>query len=215
MSEVSPLRDPGVPNLTVFVGSSEPEQANKSVSIQQIDREPHSALYTANEQIRILTQRVHQLEQELNNVLRDRTVAAPRLPSLRSMMQPDVMKRYGQLCPTCGQVDGSSSTEKESVRPIGSSISSANSPVSNSTGSETDAWAPTMTTFSPVVGSGAELPTTGTFPMAKILSPGVTQSANETYPMGMTKGQTAITGRMACYECRISGLQVRSINVHS
>ena len=68
---------------------------------QSSDQERLSA---AIEEIQALLQRVHELEEELSSSRRrDNNMAGPRLPSLRSIVQPELGVRLGYSnCPTCG-----------------------------------------------------------------------------------------------------------------
>lgn len=67
---------------------------------QSSDQDRYSA---AIEEIHALRQRVHFLENELSSSRRDNNVGGPRLPSLRSIVQPELGVSLGYShCPTCG-----------------------------------------------------------------------------------------------------------------
>ena len=175
----------------------------------QSEQDTVTALAAATEQVRILTQRVQHLEQELINAQRDGTTVVPRLPSLRSMMQSEVEKRYGQLCPTCGQTDRSLITSKDTpVRRLSGGIPSANTPVSIHASSEIDARSASMSSYAITTGGRPETPTSSVFSGQPMISPAGPQRQNGQYSMALPKLHSLNPSRGSCYECHIKSLAV-------
>lgn len=162
----------------------------------------------AVDEAKYLRQRVQQLELELGTLRKDRARTAPRLPSLRSLVQPEGLRRYSQPCPTCGQ--STQLLENELNHPNESPVLTAHSPSSRSTGSENDTWSGSgniSTLSAPSLSIGSA--TAASFGGHAILQreSGNMQPSGAAYPVVLPSLRVQ-SPHTACYECRSRNLQV-------